>query len=665
MTYPKATVMAALILACSAVQGFQPIAPNNARMTVSTPSAFGLTPNDDHYRRQLPLTILFGKKAARKNKGGGGKGGGGKGGGGKGGGGKGQPRQEKQSVQDQRFDAATRQFMFTMVGLTKMLPDKSKNILKNINLSFYPGAKIGVVGLNGSGKSTLLKIMAGIDKEFDGTARPLPGASIGYLSQEPELEFETVQECVDDAVKSSQAVLDEYNEQSLKLADPNIDDEAMNAAMARMEKLNDQIEAGDLWDLDRVVSRAMDALRVPPGDAKTAVLSGGEKRRVALCRLLLSNHDMLLLDEPTNHLDAESIQWLEMFLAQFKGTVVCITHDRYFLENVAEWILELDRGEGIPHKGNYSSWLEAKNKRLAEEKKESTAAAKAVAAELEWIRSNPKAKGNKSKARLNRYDELLAAAAPQELRNAGQIYIPPGPRLGDKVVDIQNLRKSFDDRLLIDDLSFEMPKAGIVGVIGPNGAGKSTLIKMLLGKESADSGVIDIGDSVKIVSVGQERMDELQADKTVFDEISGGLEELELGTASILSRAYLSWFGFKGGQQQAMVGNLSGGERNRVQLAKILKAGGNFIILDEPSNDLDVEVLRALEEALLHFAGCAMVVSHDRYFLDRVATHILACEGDSKWFFFPGNYQEYEENRLQRLGQTSIKRITYAPLINA
>jgi ATPase subunit of ABC transporter with duplicated ATPase domains len=377
----------------------------------------------------LPTTTtLFGKKSKRTGGGGGGK----------------QPPQEKQSLKDARFDAATRQFMYTMVGLTKTLPDKSKTILKNIHLSFYPGAKIGVVGLNGSGKSTMLKIMAGVDTEFDGTARPLPGASIGYLPQEPELPFETVQECVDDAVRSSQTILDEYNKMSLKLADPDIGDEEMTKVMVGMEKLNDQIEAGNLWDLDRVVSRAMDALRLPPGDAKTAVLSGGEKRRVNLCQLLLSNHDMLLLDEPTNHLDAESIAWLEQFLAEFKGTVVCITHDRYFLENVAQWILELDRGEGIPHEGNYSSWLEAKKKRLEGEKKQQTAAAKAVATELEWIRSNPKAKGNKSKARLNRYEELLSAAAPKELRNDGQIYIPPGPRLGDVVIDVENLRKSFE-----------------------------------------------------------------------------------------------------------------------------------------------------------------------------------------------------------------------------
>ncbi len=405
-------------------------------------------------------TTLSAKKKGKGNKG-------------NSGGGGGQPQQEKQSVKDARFDALTRQFMFTMAGLSKTLPDKSKTILKNINLSFYPGAKIGVVGLNGSGKSTLLKIMAGVEKEFDGTARPLPGASIGYLSQEPQLEFETVQECVDDAVKASKAIVDKYTELSMKLADPDLSDEEMNQTMEDLEKINTQIEAGDLWELDRVVERAMDSLRLPPGDAKTAVLSGGEKRRVSLCRLLLGSHDMLLLDEPTNHLDAESIAWLEQFLAKYTGTVVCITHDRYFLENVAGWILELDRGEGIPFEGNYSDWLEAKDKRLSQEKKDQSASAKAVAAELEWVRSNPKAKGNKSKARLKRYDELLAAAAPQEMRNAGQIYIPPGPRLGDVVIDVHSLRKSFDDRLLIDGLDFSLPAAGIVGVVGPNGAGEN------------------------------------------------------------------------------------------------------------------------------------------------------------------------------------------------
>jgi energy-dependent translational throttle protein EttA len=387
-------------------------------------------------------TALYGKKSARKGKT------------------VKQPQQEKQSVSDARFDAQTRQFMFSMVGLTKALPDKSKTLLKNINLAFFPGAKIGVVGLNGSGKSTLLKIMAGLDTEFDGIARPLPGASIGYLPQEPQLNHATVQECIDEGVAASQAILNEYNELIAQMSDSTDD-----KLMAKMDDLTNKIEAANLWELDRVVGRAMDALRVPPGDAQTAILSGGEKRRVALCRLLLANHDMILLDEPTNHLDAESIGWLEQFLSEFKGTVVCITHDRYFLENVAEWILELDRGEGIPHKGNYSSWLEAKNKRLEEEKKQQTASAKAVQAELEWIRSNPKAKGNKSKARLTRYDDLLAAAAPKELRNAGQIYIPPGPRLGDVVIDVDHLRKSFEGRLLIDDLSFSLPKAGIVGIV--------------------------------------------------------------------------------------------------------------------------------------------------------------------------------------------------------
>ena len=379
---------------------------------------------------------------------------------------KGQQQQEKASVKEARFDAATRQFMFTLVGLTKTLPDKSKDILKNINLSFYPGAKIGVVGLNGSGKSTLLKIMAGIEKEFDGIARPLPGASIGYLPQEPILEHETVQECIDAAVASSKAILDEYNELSMSMANPDISDEEMTTAMSKLETIGNKIEAENLWELDRTVERAMDSLRVPPGDAKTAVLSGGEKRRVSLCQLLLGSHDMLLLDEPTNHLDAESISWLEQFLDKFQGTVVCITHDRYFLENVAQWILELDRGQGIPFEGNYSQWLEAKNKRLEGEKKSQTAAAKAVAAELEWVRSNPKAKGTKSKARLRRYDELLLAAAPTELRNEGQIYIPPGPRLGDVVIDVSNVKKAFGDRLLIDNLEFSLPKAGIVGVIG-------------------------------------------------------------------------------------------------------------------------------------------------------------------------------------------------------
>ena len=633
----KALALGALTLAAcsSSCDAFTPVSTSAA---VSSP------------HRQV--TALHGKK--KKNKGGGGYGGGG-----------GQQQQEKASVQEQRFDAATRQFMFTIMGLSKTLPDKSKTILNGIDLAFYPGAKIGVVGQNGSGKSTLLKIMAGVDKEFDGTARPLPGASIGYLPQEPELEFETVQECVDHAVASSRKILDEYNDLSMKLADPDITPDEMEKTMNDLEKIGDQIEAANLWELDRTVERAMDSLRLPPGDAKTAVLSGGEKRRVSLCQLLLASHDMILLDEPTNHLDAESVEWLEQFLAEYKGTVVCITHDRYFLENVAQWILELDRGEGIPFEGNYSAWLEAKNKRLEGEKKAESAAAKAVAAELEWVRSNPKAKGNKSKARLKRYEELLASTnAPKDLRTNAQIYIPPGPRLGDVVIDANGVRKAFGDRMLINDLEFSLPPAGIVGVIGPNGAGKSTLMKMLLGKDEPDAGTIKIGETVTMVGVGQERMDELDPEKTVFEEISGGMDEIELGTQTVQSRAYVSWFGFKSAQQQQKVGNLSGGERNRVQLAKILKSGANMIILDEPTNDLDVETLRALEEALLEFAGCAIVVSHDRYFLDRIATHILAFEGDSHVHWFEGNYAEYEENKVARLGEQAIKPIKYAPLIN-
>jgi len=581
-----------------------------------------------------------------------------------GGGNRNPQQQEKASVKEARFDAATRQFMFSIVNLSKILPDKSKEILKNINLAFYPGAKIGVVGLNGSGKSTLLKIMAGIDTEFDGTAKPLPGASIGYLAQEPELEFETVQECIDAAVASSKAILDEYNEMSMKMADPDITDDEMTNIMGKLETIGNKIDAGNLWELDRTVERAMDSLRVPPGEAKTAVLSGGERRRVSLCRLLLSNHDMLLLDEPTNHLDAESIAWLEQFLDTYTGTVVCITHDRYFLENVAKWILELDRGQGIPFEGNYSSWLEAKNKRLDGEKKNQEANKKALAAELEWVRSNPKAKGNKSKARLKRYDELLTAAAPTELRNNGQIYIPPGPRLGDVVIEAKDLKKGFEDRLLIDGLEFSLPAAGIVGIVGPNGAGKSTLVKMIMGKDKPDDGEITVGSTVNMIGVGQDRMEELNPTNTVFEEITGGMDALELGTQSVASRAYVSWFGFKSAQQQAKVSNLSGGERNRVQLAKLLKSGANVLLLDEPTNDLDVETLRSLEDALLDFAGCAIVVSHDRFFLDRIATHILACEGDSKWHYFEGNYSEYEANKVKRLGETSIKRIKYAPLIN-
>jgi sulfate-transporting ATPase len=492
-----------------------------------------------------------------------------------------QPPQEKQSVKDARFDSMTRQFMYTILNLNKVLPDKSKTLLKNINLCFYPGAKIGVVGLNGSGKSTLLRIMAGLDTEFDGVARPLPGARIGYLPQEPTLQYSTVQQCVDAAVQSSRSMLQKYDDLSLKLADPTLDEQEMTTLMNHLASLSDEIEAKNLWDLDRIVDRAMDALRLPPGDANTQVLSGGERRRVSLCQLLLGNYDMLLLDEPTNHLDTESIAWLEQFLDQYKGTVVAITHDRYFLENVAKWILELDRGEGIPFEGNYSDWLEEKRKRLEAENKLQTAASRAVEAELEWVRSNPKGKSTKSKARLKRYEELLAAAAPPELRTSGQIYIPPGPRLGDVVIDVSGVRKAFGDKLLIDGLEFSLPPAGIVGIIGPNGAGKSTLMNMLMGLDNPDAGTIEVGSTVKLVGVKQDRMEELNPQNTVFEEITGGLDEIELGTQMVASRAYVSWFGFKSAQQQAIVGNLSGGERNRVQLAKLLKTGANLIILGE------------------------------------------------------------------------------------
>lgn len=492
-----------------------------------------------------------------------------------------QPPQEKQSVKDARFDSMTRQFMFSILNLNKVLPDKSKTLLKNINLCFYPGAKIGVVGLNGSGKSTLLRIMAGLDTEFDGIARPLPGARIGYLPQEPTLQYPTVQECVDAAVQSSRTMLQNYNDLSCRLADPSLDESEMTALMNQLSSLGDEIESKNLWDLDRIVDRAMDSLRLPPGDTDTQVLSGGERRRVSLCQLLLGNYDMLLLDEPTNHLDTESIAWLEQFLDQYKGTVVAITHDRYFLENVAKWILELDRGEGIPFEGNYSDWLEEKRKRLEAENKLQTAASRAVEAELEWVRSNPKGKSTKSKARLKRYEELLAAAAPPELRTAGQIYIPPGPRLGDVVIDVSGLRKTFGDKLLFDGLEFSLPPAGIVGIIGPNGAGKSTLIKMLMGMDTPDKGTIEVGSTVKLVGVQQDRMEELNPQNTVFEEITSGLDEIELGTQIVASRAYVSWFGFKSAQQQAIVGNLSGGERNRVQLAKLLKTGANLIILGE------------------------------------------------------------------------------------
>lgn len=539
-------------------------------------------------------------------------------------------------------------------------------ILNGVDLAFYPGAKIGVVGSNGSGKSSLLKIMAGIDNDFDGVARPKPGAKIGYLAQEPVLDGLTVKDCIDPAVASSRAVLDDYNELSVKLGE-TMDDEEMEKVMERFNELQDTIDAGDLWEIDRTVERAMDALRCPPDDALISNLSGGEKRRVALAALLLQNHDLLLLDEPTNHLDAESVQWLEVFLEQFKGTVVCITHDRYFLENVAQWILELDKGQGFPHEGNYSRWLEEKAKRLEREKQSESETAKTLQKELEWIMSTPKAKGNKSKARLGRYEELLlqSPGRSDEVRNRGEIYIPPGPRLGDVVVTADNVNKAFGDKILLKDVSFDLPPGSIVGVVGPNGAGKTTLVKMITGQDTPDSGSLKVGDSVSMVSVGQERMDSLNGDNTAYEEICEGKDEVELGQVSINARAYCGWFGIKSGLQQSRVKDLSGGERNRCLLAKAVKSAGNFLIFDEPTNDLDSETIRSLENSLLDFAGCALVVSHDRYFLDKIATHILAFEGDSKVHFFQGNYGEYLDDKVKRLGETVLKRVTYAKLVNA
>jgi len=575
-----------------------------------------------------------------------------------------QKQSSSKQQQSKKFeDAVTSQFQFTMVGLSKRTPDGSKTLLDNVNLSFYPGAKIGVVGLNGAGKSTMLKIMAGLDKEFDGIADPKPGSSVGYLSQDPTLDFDTVGECIEPAIASSRKILDDYNELSAKMGDTELSPDEMQKVYDDFEKVSNVIEARDLWELDRNVERTMDALRTPPKDAKTATLSGGEKRRVNLCKLLLENHDMLLLDEPTNHLDAESITWLETFLDKFAGTIVCVTHDRYFLENVAQWILELDRGAGIPFEGNYSDWLEAKTLRLEGEKQSQTNAAKAVKAELEWVKSTPKAKTTKSKARLNRYEELLSAAAPKELRTTGQIFIPPGPRLGDVVVNVKGGRKQFGDKLLFDDVNFELPRSSICGIIGPNGAGKTTLVNAIVNRLQLDSGEVVVGDTVVMVGISQERMTNLEETKTVYEELSEGQDDLELGTTIVNSRAYCSWFGFKSAQQQQTIAKLSGGERNRVHLGKLLKANANFIVLDEPTNDLDVETMRSLEEGLLNFAGCALVVSHDRFFLDRICTHIIAFEGDSKVHFFAGNYAEYEEDRQRRMGDQKVKRIKYAPVV--
>ena len=556
------------------------------------------------------------------------------------------------------------QYIYVMTGLSKTFTG-GREILKNINLSFFPGAKIGVLGTNGAGKSTLLKIMAGIDKQFVGEAWAAEGVKVGYLPQEPELEAgKTVYDLVMEGMSETKAILDRFNEVSAKFAE-EMTDEEMNSLLAEQAELQEKIDAANAWDLDRHIEIAMDALRLPPSDADVGPLSGGEKRRVALCRLLLSSPDLLLLDEPTNHLDAESVAWLQRFLHDFPGTVVTVTHDRYFLDEVAGWILELDRGQGIPYEGNYSGWLEQKQKRLQQEGRQDAARQRSLANELEWVRASPRGRQAKSKARLTAYEDLLKQSQEKTIDNA-KIVIPPGPRLGDLVIESLNLVKGYSDKLLVDDLSFKLPPGGIVGVIGPNGAGKTTLFRMITGQDSPDGGSINVGETVKLGYVDQSR-DDLQPNSTVWEEISDGLEEIELGKRKMQSRAYCGMFNFRGADQQKKVGQLSGGERNRVHLAKMLKSGANLILLDEPTNDLDVDTLRALEEALLDFAGCAVVISHDRWFLDKIATHILAFEGDSSIQWFEGNYQAYEEDRRRRLGAEAERphRIKYKPIIRA
>ena len=553
------------------------------------------------------------------------------------------------------------QFIYTMNRVGKVVPPK-RIILRDISLSFFPGAKIGVLGLNGSGKSTLLKIMAGVDKEIEGEARPQPGIKVGYLPQEPLLdETKTVRQIVGEGVGDVQSLIDRFNAISDRFAEPLSDDE-MTKLMDEQAKMQDKIDAVDGWELERKLEIAADALRLPPWDAIVGKLSGGEKRRVALCRLLLSKPDMLMLDEPTNHLDAESVAWLEHFLEEYPSTVIAVTHDRYFLDNVAEWILELDRGHGIPWQGNYSSWLEQKEQRLAQEERQQDALAKTLKRELEWVRTNPKARQAKSKARLQRYEEL-ASQEFQKRNETNEIYIPPGERLGDLVIECRNVRKAYGERLLIDDLSFSLPAGGIVGIIGPNGAGKTTLFRMLAGMEKPDSGEIRTGPTVKLAYVDQSRQ-ALNDKNTVWQEISGGLDLIKVGNYETASRGYVGRFNFKGVQQQQVIGDLSGGERNRVHLAKVLKSGGNVLLLDEPTNDLDIETLRALEEAMLAFPGCAVVISHDRWFLDRIATHILAFEGDSQVVWFEGNYQEYVEDLKKRKGVDAAQphRLRYKPL---
>jgi len=548
------------------------------------------------------------------------------------------------------------QYIFTMHRLTKAYPP-DKEVLKEVTLAFYPGAKIGVLGYNGAGKSTVLRIMAGVEQEYRGEAQLAPGASVGLLEQEPQLDpAKDVKGNVEDGVAETKALLDRFNELAANYSDDTADEFA---------RLQAEIDAKNAWDLDSQLEHAMDALRLPPSDADVTKLSGGERRRVALCRLLLSRPDLLLLDEPTNHLDAESVAWLETHLADYPGAIVAVTHDRYFLDNVAGWILELDRGRGLPYEGNYSSWLVQKQRRLEQEEKSEVARQKTIASELDWIRQNPKGRQTKQKARINNYEALLAEEANRRLDTV-QIHIPAGPRLGDVVVQADGLRKGFGDRLLIEDLTFDLPRGGIVGVIGPNGAGKTTLFRMITGSEQPDAGALRVGETVELAYVDQSR-DSLDPEKNVWEEISGGMDQIKVGDREMNSRKYVADFNFRGSDQQKKVGKLSGGERNRLHLAKLLRTGGNLLLLDEPTNDLDVDTLRALEEALLSFAGCAVVISHDRWFLDRVATHVLAFEGDSQVVWFEGNFEAYEEHRRERLGAEADRphRITYKKLTRA
>ena len=559
--------------------------------------------------------------------------------------------------------ADDKKIIFSMVGVNKIFPPQ-KQVLKNIYLSFFYGAKIGIIGLNGSGKSTLLKIIAGIDKDYQGEVVFSPGYSVGYLEQDPKLEpGKTVKEIVQEGVQEIVDTLKEYEEVNERFGDPEVleDPDKMDALINRQAELQDKIDATDAWNLDSRLERAMDALRCPPEDQVVDTLSGGERRRVALCRLLLQQPDVLLLDEPTNHLDAESIDWLEQHLQQYAGTVICITHDRYFLDHVAGWILELDRGEGIPWKGNYSSWLDQKTKRMAQEEKQVSKRRKTLERELEWVRMAPKARQAKGKARLNSYDKLLNEDV-KEKEEKLEIFIPNGPRLGNKVIEAKHVAKAYGDKLLFDDLNFMLPPNGIVGVIGPNGAGKTTLFRLIMGLESVDKGEFEVGETVKVAYVDQQHKD-IDPNKSVYQVISGGNELLRMGGRDVNARAYLSRFNFSGADQEKLCGVLSGGERNRLHLAMALKEEGNVLLLDEPTNDIDVNTLRALEEGLEDFAGCAVVISHDRWFLDRICTHILAFEGDSNVFYFEGSYSEYEENKLKRLGNEEPKRVRYRKLM--